>query len=235
MLGFGWLARVFHIAAMISVIIPTWNAARVLPRCFESLIASVVSGLVREVIVADGGSDDDTLAIADAAGAHVVKSARPRGSRMASGASSARGDWLLFLYPETALEGGWDKEAEDFLDRATLERPCAATFRYALDGFGTDARRRETVARLRAMIFGLPYGDQGLLLPKRFYRALGGHSAAAMEDVDLIRRIGRRRLITLRSRAINQEEDEPGLRRSALLAVLHAVRMPRALVSFIGE
>jgi glycosyltransferase involved in cell wall biosynthesis len=220
---------------MISVIIPTWNAARVLPRCFESLISGVVGGLVRDVIVADGGSDDDTLAIADAAGAHVVKAARSRGARMASGASSARGDWLLFLYPETALESGWEKEAEDFLDRVTLERPRAATFRYALDGFGVDTRRRENVARLRAAIFGLPYGDQGLLLPKRFYRALGGHSVAPMEDVDLIRRIGRGRLIALRSRAINKEEDEPGLRRSALLAALHAVRMPRALVSFIGE
>lgn len=219
---------------MISVIIPTWNAARVLSRCFESLISGVVGGLVRDVIVADGGSDDDTLAIADAAGAHVVKAARSRGARMASGASSARGDWLLFLYPETALESGWEKEAEYFLDRVTLERPRAATFRYALDGFGAEARRRESVARLRAAIFGLPYGDQGLLLPKRFYRLLGGHTAAPMEDVDLIRKIGRRRLIMLRSRAINKEEDEPGLRRSALLAALHAVRVPRALVSFLG-
>jgi hypothetical protein len=55
-----------------------------------------------------------------------------------------------------------------------------------------------------------------------------------MEDVDLIRRIGRRRLVTLRSRAINREEDEPELRRSALLAALHAVRVPRGLVSFIA-
>jgi len=232
--SFGRQALLLHSAPMISVIIPTWNAARALPRCFESLIPGVVGGLVREVIVADGGSDDDTLAIADASGAHVVNAGRSRGSRMASGASSARGDWLLFLFPETALEGGWEKEAEDFLDRVTLERPCAATFRYALDSFGGDARRRETVARLRGSIFGLPYGDQGLLIPKRFYRALGGHNASSMEDIDLIRRIGRRRLVTLRSRAINREEDEPGLRRSTLLAALHAVRMPRALVSFIG-
>lgn len=154
---------------------------------------------------------------------------------MASGAAAARGDWLLFLYPATALESGWEKEAGDFLERVTLERPRAATFRFALDGFGGDARRKETVARLRSTIFGLPYGDQGLLLPKRFYRALGGHSATMMEDIDLIRRIGRRRLITLRSRAINREEDEPGLRRRALLAALHAIRMPRVLVSYIGE
>jgi glycosyltransferase involved in cell wall biosynthesis len=234
-LGFGTLAHLFHSVAMISVIIPTWNAARALPRCFESLIPGVVSGLVREVIVADGGSDDDTLAIADASGAHVVNAARSRGARMASGASSARGDWLLFLFPETALEGGWEREAEDFLDRVTLDRPRAATFRYALDGFDGAARRRETVARLRGAIFGLPYGDQGLLVPRRFYRALGGHSTSSMEDIDLIRRIGRRRLITLRSRAINKNEDKPDLRRNALLAALHAVRIPRALVSFIGE
>ena len=66
---------------MISVVIPTLNAERTLPRCFDSLITAAVRGVVREVIVADGGSSDDTLAIADAAGAHIV--AAPKGPQRA--------------------------------------------------------------------------------------------------------------------------------------------------------
>ena len=99
---------------MISVVIPTLNAERLLPRCFDSLIIAAVRGVVREVIVADGGSADGTLAIADAAGAHIVRAGRSRASQLLAGSESARGDWLLFLHPETALEPGWEVEVESF-------------------------------------------------------------------------------------------------------------------------
>ena len=57
---------------------------------------------------------------------------------------------------------------------------------------------------LRAGLLALPYGDQGLLIPKRLYQKLGGYRALAdMEDADLVRRIGRRRLVRLRARAVN--------------------------------
>src|SRR5215467_1623136 len=105
---------------MISVIIPTSNSAALLPRCFDGLIAGVVRGIVREVIVADGGSSDETLAIADAAGAHVVNAGRTRGEQMSAGARSAKSDWLLFLHPETELEAGWESEAESLIERVTL-------------------------------------------------------------------------------------------------------------------
>ena len=52
---------------MISVVIPTSNSERLLPRCFDGLIPAAVRGVVREVIVSDAGSDDATLAIVDAA------------------------------------------------------------------------------------------------------------------------------------------------------------------------
>jgi glycosyltransferase involved in cell wall biosynthesis len=222
-----------HSAPMISVIVPTSNAARVLPRCFESLISGVVSGLVREVIVADGGSSDETLAIADAAGARVVSAEHPLGSRMAAGAAAARGDWLLFLHPETALENGWDSEAEAFLERETLERPRAATFRFALNDFGARARRKEFIAWTRSRLFGFSYGDQGLLLSRRFYLKLGGHRRTDMADVDLTRRIGRRRLVTLRARAINETAGDGASRRNSLVVLLHALHVPRSLVAFI--
>jgi glycosyltransferase involved in cell wall biosynthesis len=213
---------------MISVVIPALNAQARLPHCFDSLIAATVRGLVKEVIVADGGSTDDTLMIADAAGAHVVSAGTVRAAQLAAGAASARGDWLLFLHPETALESGWENEAESFMSRATLERPLAATFRFALDDFEPRARRSETVATWRWRLFGLAHGSQGLLIPRRHYLKLGGYRTVAMEDSDLVRRIGRGRLVMLRSRAINSAVPS---RDRAMLTILHALRVPRLLVA----
>ena len=218
---------------MISVVIPALNAQSALPRCFDSLIGATVRGLVKEVVVADGGSSDDTLTIADAAGCHVVSAGRSRAAQWTAGASIARGDWLLFLLPETALETGWENEAESFMSSATLERPLAATFRFALDDFSPGARRREAAVAWRTRLFALPYADSGLLLPRRLYHKLGGHRAVAMEDADLVRRIGRSRLVQLRSRAINKPE-RAQTSRGALVALLHALRVPLSVVSRIG-
>jgi glycosyltransferase involved in cell wall biosynthesis len=216
---------------MISVVIPTLNVQALLPRCFDSLIGATLRGLVREVIVADGGSGDDTLMIADAAGCHVIAAGKDRGDQLAAGARAARGDWLLFLHPETALESGWENEAEAFMARTTLERPRAATFRFALDDFEPRARRREVLVALRGRLFALPYGDQGLLIPRRFYQKIGGYRAGTMADADLVRRIGRGRLVQLRARALNIAAVRP---RPRLLTVLHALRLPRAALARLG-
>jgi glycosyltransferase involved in cell wall biosynthesis len=215
---------------MISVVIPSLNAETRLPRCFDSLIGATVRGLVKEVVVADGGSTDATLTIADAAGCHVVRTGKSRAAQLIAGAAIARGDWLLFLLPETALEAGWENEAEAFMTGATLERPRAAAFRYGLDDFEPSARRRETVAGLRTAFFALPYANQGLLIPKRLYQKLGGYRDMAMEDADLVRRIGRSRLVLLRARAINQRDVEPRPR-GVLVAMLHALRFPMSVVA----
>jgi glycosyltransferase involved in cell wall biosynthesis len=216
---------------MISVVIPTANSERHLPRCFDSLIPAAVRGMVREVIVSDAGSTDGTLAIADAAGAHVIRGRKGRGAQLMDGAGIAKSDWLLFVHPETALEQGWDVEAESFLGQAELERPRAAVFRFALDDFGGEARRAEAKAALRTMLFALPYGDQGLLIPKRLYQKIGGYRALRdLEDADLVRRIGRRRLIQLRARAINAARPHKGALRGAALTLLHALRIPSRLL-----
>ena len=217
---------------MISVVIPTVNSERLLPRCFDSLIPAAVRGVVREVIVSDAGSSDGTLAIADAAGAHIVHARKGRGLQLAEGAAIAKSDWLLFLHPETSLEPGWEVEAESFIGQALMERPRAAVFRFALEDFGGEARRAEAKANLRASLFALPYGDQGLLIPKRLYQKTGGYRALAdMEDADLVRRIGRRRLVGLRSRAVNVARPHQSTWRGLVLAVLHALRVPSGVLA----
>ena len=219
---------------MISVVIPTHNDQESLTRCFDSLIGATVHGVVREVIVADRGSSDDTLMIADAAGAHVVQSGKARADQLAAGAKAARAEWILFLNPETALDPGWDVEAEAFMERATLDRPRAAAFRFGLDDFEAVSRRTETMVALRCWLFKLPYGDQGLLIPKRMYNKLGGHRDVAMEDVDLVRRIGARRLVMLRARAVNKAETRPRAWRNMALTALHALRFPAGMLARLG-
>ncbi len=219
---------------MISVVIPTFNAERTLPRCFDSLIAAAVRGVLREVIVADGGSSDATLEIADAAGAHILQVRRPvsRAELLIAGAAAARSDWLLFLRADTALEPGWDLEVESFLAQSGPEFPRAAVFRFALDEFGGRARRAEVLTALRGGLLGLPYGDQGLLISKRFYRKLGGYRPlAGMEDADLVRRIARHRLVKLRARAVNLALRRQSAWRGVFLSLLHALRVPARIVA----
>jgi glycosyltransferase involved in cell wall biosynthesis len=221
---------------MISVVIPSLNAANSLPRCFNGLLEAAMRGFVREVIVADGGSSDETLALAEAAGARVVSASACRGHLLQEGAEAARGDWVLFLHPETMLEAGWEEEAASFIEDSSCENPRAAAFRFALDDFKARSRRLESMIALRCWLFGFPCGDQGLLIPRRLYHKTGGFRRVAMEDIDFARRLGRKRLVMLRSRAIIRAaryQQEGRLHQhvhNLSVLLLHALRVPTPLL-----
>lgn len=190
---------------MISVVIPTLDAEAGLTPTLSALVPGVVEGLVREVIVADGGSRDKTAEIADVAGAHFIRAKQGRGSQLAKGAESAKSGWILFLHADTVLQPGWEQEASAFMDRVDGgARPeAAAAFSFALDDFGAKPRMLEAMVNLRCALFRFPYGDQGLLIPKRLYEELGGYrDMPLMEDVDLVRRLGRKRLVMMRTKAV---------------------------------
>ena len=190
---------------MISVVIPTLNAGDSLAATLAALVPAAVDGVVREVVIADGGSTDVTAKIAEDAGAVLVRSAPGRGTQLKEGACRARGAWLLFLHADTVLEPGWEREVGALISRVESgsRAPTAATFRYALDDIGLKPRLLETMVGLRCLLFRFPYGDQGLLISRRLYDQIGGYKdMPLMEDVDIVRRLGRRRLILMRSRAV---------------------------------
>jgi rSAM/selenodomain-associated transferase 2 len=219
---------------MLSVVIATLNAEASLGRTLAALVPAAVDGLVREVIVVDAHSADRTAAIAESAGATLLRSRRGRGAQLAAGAARARFSWILFLHADTVLEPGWERVAADFMQRVDTEvRPMAAAFRFALDDRGAGPRILERLVALRCALFCMPYGDQGLLMPKALYADVGGYRPLPlMEDVDIVRRLGRRRLELLSARAITSAERyrrEGYLRRSArnlLCLLLYGLRVP---------
>jgi rSAM/selenodomain-associated transferase 2 len=190
---------------MISVVIPTYNAETTLGPTLAALVPAVVDGIIQEAILVDGGSTDDTCVIAAAAGTRLIRTKLGRGMQLQAGATAARGDWLLFLHADTVLEPGWAEEAEAFIELVMTGRraQAAAAFRFALDDDGLMPRLLESLVALRCFLFALPYGDQGLLISRKLYRELGGfRPMPLMEDVDLMRRVKRRQLVMLQSRAV---------------------------------
>jgi rSAM/selenodomain-associated transferase 2 len=186
----------------LSVIVPTLDAAATLPATLAALEPARDDGLLREVLVLDGGSADETVDAAATWGARVLTAPRGRGAQLAAGGAAARGDWLLFLHADTRLAMGWVAAARAFMAQPGSEQR-AAVFRLALDDGDPRARRIERLANWRARALGLPYGDQGLLIARDFYQELGGYRPLPlMEDVDLVRRIGRRRIVLLDAGAV---------------------------------
>lgn len=186
--------------APLSIIIPAFNAAADLPLCLSSLMPGVERGVVRELILVDGGSTDDTARIADDAGATVLHAPeKGRAKQLIHGAAAAQGDWLLFLHADTALDRDWATASAAHI-AASPDMAAAFTLK-----FRSDDRAARTLARRanwRARTFGLPYGDQGLLISRALYDALGGYpDIRLMEDVKLMQAIGKKRLKILPEKA----------------------------------
>jgi len=173
--------------AELSVVIPTLDAADALPACFAALFEGLHAGLIREVILSDGGSCDATRRIAEEAGAVIVTGPPSRGGQLRRGAAAAQGAWLLVLHADTVLPEGWADAV-----RARMRQGGAAAFRLGFDAGGVAAWLVAGWANLRSAVFGLPYGDQALLVSRRDYEAVGGYpDIPLMEDVALARALGR--------------------------------------------
>jgi rSAM/selenodomain-associated transferase 2 len=168
----------------LSVVIPALDEAAEIVGAIESASAPGV-----EILVADGGSGDDTRERASAAGARVVVSPPGRSRQLESGARAARGDVLLFLHADTRLPPGFAAGVDAAL---ADERVVGGAFRLRFDRRSAALRLVEWGVRLRVALFRLPYGDQALFVRRSVLDRIGGiPQVAIMEDLDLVRSMRR--------------------------------------------
>jgi glycosyltransferase involved in cell wall biosynthesis len=191
---------------MLSVVIATENAERILVPTLAALVPGATAGIVREVIVADAGSSDATAKIADAAGCRIDVMAAPLGHRLRQAAANARAAWLLFLQPGAVPDWTWIEETRRFIEQAELGGRAdtrAAAFRRTGDADTLGSAIVEALGLIAAALGAQPRPQQGLLISKTLYERFGGHLG---EDADpeskFLRRLGRRRIVMLRSRTM---------------------------------
>lgn len=186
-------------AAKISIIIPVFNEAATIEKTLTRLqdIADI------EVMIVDGGSGDETVAIAHRCGKifapssefKVISGAAGRASQMNAGAAMATGDILLFLHADTHLPSEFYT-----LVRQSLQNPgtVAGAFELRIDANLQGLRIIEKMVNARSHIFSLPYGDQAIFLKATTFHELGGFpDLPIMEDFELMRRLRRQGRITI--------------------------------------
>jgi rSAM/selenodomain-associated transferase 2 len=180
----------------IAVVIPALDEA---DHVGQAIASAALPGV--EVVVVDGGSTDDTVARASAAGARVVAAPRGRAAQLEAGSRACGGDVVLFLHADTRLPDGW----RDAILRV-LEDPgtVGGAFRFR---FAREQASRLARVGLRAIEWGvavrmglarLPYGDQALFVRRTALEAIGGvPHVPIMEDLDLVRALRARGRVAL--------------------------------------
>ncbi|MHC5768255.1 MAG: TIGR04283 family arsenosugar biosynthesis glycosyltransferase [Nostoc sp.] len=170
-------------AAKISIIIPAINEAGNI----QKAIATTQGSINIEVIVVDGGSSDDTVAIAQSLNVKVISSSPGRAVQMNAGAVAASGDILLFLHADTRLPTGFDE-----MIRTALQQPgtVAGAFKLRIDASLLSLRWVEWGVNVRSHFYQMPYGDQAIFLTKEVFQQIGGFpELPIMEDFELMRRL----------------------------------------------
>ncbi|MGA9658716.1 MAG: glycosyltransferase [Asticcacaulis sp.] len=177
---------------MISVVIPTLNAEDHLARTLAALVPGVVEGMIKEVIVVDGGSGDSTLEIADSTGCVIIHADAARGLQLWQGCREARGDWILILHSDSQLGDGWMDQVQIHMRKFPLQ---AGYFHLRFDDPSLIVSGWAEILALRARWMAMPSGDHGLLLSRALYDTAGGYKdQVAFEDVALAMSLGRARL-----------------------------------------
>lgn len=165
----------------LSIVIPVLNDAPSLRRLIDDLRDTEF-----EVVVADGGSDDDSKSVASSVG-RVLSAPRGRGTQMAAGVDAANGDWLWFMHADTRVS---QRVVTTLVDR--LDKPGWGFFSVCLDGGSWPYRMIEKAMSWRSAVSGIATGDQGIFVHRELLDAVGGvPRQPLLEDVELCRRLRR--------------------------------------------
>jgi len=198
----------------VSVVIPTWNEAGTIVGCLTKLASQGAD----EIIVADGSSLDGTASLAEPLCTRVVACPRGRGAQQNRGAAAASGDVLLFLHADCWLEPGAIGQLRAFFCRHP--RSSGGCFRMRVADPDPRFRLINAAADLRAGVLGIPYGDQGIFVPRwAFERAGGFPETLLMDDVLLalrLRRLGRLALLRPKIHVSPRRWKHQGLLRQSL-------------------
>lgn len=172
----------------ISLIIPTLNEQDAILATLSPLQAARRQAEL-QLIVVDGGSQDDTRALAEPLCDAFLCTESGRAVQMNRGAEVATGDWLLFLHADTRLPDNWLTQWQ----RVTLESSRLwGRFDLRLSGRGTSFRLIERMINLRSRFSGIATGDQAIFVRRDCFLQLGGYAPIPlMEDVELCRRLKR--------------------------------------------
>ena len=170
----------------ISIIIPTRNEAESLGSILPQLVATPGA----EVLIVDGGSTDNTVALARSMGLQVLSADTGKAAQMNTGAEAARGGILLFLHGDTRLAPGFADLVHEALSQPDV---IAGAFSLAIDGRGLGLRIIEWLANFRSRVMQMPYGDQAIFITAEMFSVVGGFPALPiMEDFELVRRLKRK-------------------------------------------
>lgn len=170
----------------LSIIVPVLNEAGELPQRLKDLTPIIEQGA--EVIVVDGGSSDDSAAIAEGSGLTVVRSPRGRARQMNAGAERARGEVFLFLHADTRLPG----DALTLVANALEGGHVWGRFDVRIAGAGATLRLVAWMMNGRSRLSGIATGDQAMFVTRAAFVAVGAFpDQPLMEDVELSRRLRR--------------------------------------------
>ncbi|GAA4649235.1 TIGR04283 family arsenosugar biosynthesis glycosyltransferase [Kistimonas scapharcae] len=168
----------------LSIIIPVLNEASVLRQKLTGLQCFRASG--HELILVDGGSDDETISMAEGLADLVITSPKGRSLQMNAGAAMATGDVLLFLHADTTLPVGADALIADCLGVGD----GWGRFDVRLTGRHGLFRIIERMISWRSRFTGVASGDQGMFVSAALFNRLGGYAPIPlMEDLELSRRL----------------------------------------------
>jgi rSAM/selenodomain-associated transferase 2 len=173
------------------VIVPTLNEAQTLAQT----LAAIRTATPVDIILVDGGSEDETTYIAKTFQVNVISAPPGRAGQMNRGARAATGDILLFLHADTCLPNHWDNWV-----RQTLNQPgvVGGAFNLRINGKGLGLRLVEWGVGVRSRLFQMPYGDQAIFLTATVFHELGGFpELPIMEDFKLIRQLKRQGTVAI--------------------------------------